>query len=176
MLGQVHGSQVQSSLGLPAFSGPPSELAEKKKLPYRLPKLVRAGRTTSFTDLEFNFDVYDEIRTPGKFELDCDAYSDWISYLLHYEPHLPREICGGGVHLRLFFSYLNTSKALGRLIARDLWLKNRCSKISLVLYSGGDGIPNEASFSRARILAVWTKGVGWKVEEETIQSLCAEIV
>lgn len=170
--------RYQKTLGLLASSGSPlGPVEKKKKLPYRLPKLLTAGRTTSFTDLEFNFDVYDKIRTPGKVLADFDAYSNWVSDLLYREHHLPRAICGGGVHLRLLFSYLNTFRSLRRLITRNEHCFNvQCSKISLVLYSGGDGIPNEASLSRARILAVWTKGVGWQVERETIRSLRAEIV
>ena len=174
--GKFMAPRFQSSLGPLAYSVPSWGSAEKKKLPQRLPKLVTLGRTTSFTNLEFNFDVYDEIRTPTIFLADFGAYSNWVSALLYREPHLPRANCDGEVHLRLFFSYLKTFNVLRRLIARKPWFITQCSKISLVLYSGGDGIPNEASLSRARILAVWTKGVGWQVEEETIRSLRAEIV
>ncbi|GAB7335209.1 hypothetical protein MBLNU13_g07630t1 [Cladosporium sp. NU13] len=175
--GKFMAPRFRNSLGPVAFSGPLSDPAEKKRLPKHLPKLVTAGRITSFTDLELNFDVYDEIRMPDKFLADFGAYSNWVSDLLYREHHLPRAICGGEVHLRLFFSYLNTFNSLRRLIAKtEHWFNVQCSKISLVLYGGGDGIPNEASLSRAQILAVWTKGFGWQVEEETIQSLRAEIV
>lgn len=59
-----------SSLDLLAFSGPLSDPAKKERLPQRLPKLITAGRISSFTDLELNFDVYDETRTPGRFLTD----------------------------------------------------------------------------------------------------------
>jgi hypothetical protein len=148
----------------------------EKKLPQRLPRLITQGRVTSYTELEFNFDVYDEARKSREFAADFDVYSTWISNLLYRERHLPRVVCGGELHLSLFFSYLSTFDTLRRLIAKRSWFDLQCSKISLVLYSGNDGIPNEASLSRARVLAVWTRGVGWQDEVETIRSLRAEIV
>lgn len=174
--GNFRALRFQSSLDLLAFSGPPPGPALKENLPQRLPKLVAAGRTTAFTDLELNFDLYDDIRTPGRFLAGFRAYSIWVESLLHREHHLPRASCGGEVHLRLFFSCLSTFHSLRRLIERQHCFNVQCSKISLVLYSGGDGVPNEASLSRGRILAVWTKDLGWQFEEETIRSLRAEIV
>jgi hypothetical protein len=169
-------TMYQNYLHRLAFSGPLWAPAENKKLSQRLPKLVTSGRISSYTELEFNFDVYDEVRLPRDFLYHFDAYLTWIDTLLYRERHLPRVSCGGEVHLRLFFSYLGTYDSLRGLIAKENWFNAQCSKISLVLYSGGDGTSNEASLSRARILGVWTKGVGWQVEEETIRSLRAEIV
>jgi len=157
------------------LSGGPNGSAEKRKLPQRPPKLVTQGRVTSYTDLEFNFDVYDEVRRQHEFSEDFKTYSTWVSNLLYREPHLPRVTCGGEVHLRLFFSYVSTFNYLKAMVTKKTWFSAQCSKVSLVLYSGGDGIPNEDSLSRARILAVWTKVGGWQVEEETIRSLRAGI-
>jgi hypothetical protein len=165
-----------SSLALSGPSWSSAEKKKKKKLAQRLPTLVTLGRKTSYTDLEFNLDVYDEVRRSRDFLADFGHYSAWVETLLYREPHLPRVSCGGEVHLRLFFSYLSTFDALRRQITRKNWFRVQCSKISLVLYSGGDGFPNEASLSRATILAVWTRGVGWQIEEETNRSLHAEIV
>lgn len=159
----------------PAISGPPPGSVQKK-LPKGLPELVTMGRRFSYKEVEFNFDVYDEVRKSRDFLEDFDAYSTWIETLLYHEPHLPRVSTGDAVHLRLFFSYLSTFDALKRQITRKKWFHGQCSKVSLVLYSGGDGIPNEGSLSRAHVLAVWTRGVGWHIEEETIRSLRAEIV
>jgi hypothetical protein len=89
---------------------------------------------------------------------------------------LPRLSFGGEVRLRLFVSYLGTYDSLRSLIAKENWFNTQCSKISLALYSNGYGIPNEASLSRAQILAVWMKGIRWQVEEETIHSLRTKIV
>lgn len=174
--GRFMAARYNNSLARLAFSGPSWGSAEKKKLPQRLPKLVTLGRIASYAELELNFDVYDEVRGAREFLTDFDAYSAWIDNLLYRERHLPRVSCGGEVHLRLFFSYLGTFDSLRTLIAKENWFTLQCSKISLVLYSGGDGIPNEASLSRARILAVWIRDGGWKVEGETIRSLCAEMV
>lgn len=139
---------------LPVVRPPSGPVEKKKKLPQRLPKPVTAGRITAFTDLELNFDVYDEVRTSGNFLADFGAYSNWVSDLLYREHHLRRAICGGEIHLRLFFSYLNTFNALRILIAKNKhWFDFQCSEISLILYSGGNGIPNQVSLSRGRVLA-----------------------
>ena len=176
MLGKFMASRYHPTLNRLAFSGPSWGSADKKKLPERLPKAVTLGRVASYTDLELNFDVFDEARISREFLPDFKAYSTWVSTLLYREHHLPRVSCGGEVHLRLFFSYVNTFDSPKRLIAKQNWFQSQCSKISLVLYSGGDGSPNEDSLSRARILGVWTKDVGWQVEEEIIRSLRAEIL
>lgn len=159
-----------------SFSGALNGSAENKKLPQRLPKLVTQGRVTSYTDLEFNLDVYDEVRRQHDFSPAFKTYSTWISNVLYREHHLPRVSCGGEVHLRLFFSYVSTFNYLKGMVTKKTWFSAQCNKVSLVLYSGGDGIPNEDTLSRARVLAVWTKGDGWEVEEETIRSLRAELV
>jgi hypothetical protein len=69
----------------------------------------------------------------------------------------------GGVHLRLFFkpmSYVDTMKrTISARIRRGDYA--HCDKISLVLYSKGDDIPNNDSLSRGQIVAVWNKGLGW---------------
>ena len=129
----------------PVISGPPQDSVQKK-LPKGLPELVTMGRRFSYKEVEFNFDVYDEVRKSRDFLEDVDAYSTWVETLLYREHHLPRASCGGEVHLRLFFSYLSTFLSLRRLIERQHWFNVQFSKISLVLYSGGDGVPTKPVF------------------------------
>ena len=143
-------------------------------LPLRRPRRARLGGNTQFTGLEFNFDIFDETRVFWEFMEDFYAYSSWISEFLYHDDHMTMVRTGRDLHLRLCFSYFITFDDLKRLIRRKDWFSRNCSKISLVLYSSVGGSPNETCLSKARVLAIWTRDMGWLVEEEIVEECRAE--
>jgi hypothetical protein len=145
-------------------------------LPKRRPEFVTLANGASFTDLELNFDFYDEIRESIEFWHDSNVYTTWIIQFTNADRRLPKSNRGGNVHLRLFFRYLDTYYFLKRDVARLGQYNLYCNKISLVLYQGQDGTPSEASLSRARVLAVWTSDLDWQEDEKVIEECRAEMV
>lgn len=140
------------------------------------PRRTLLGRALNCNSLEFNANLGGEHGDePWTLLWDFHfVYGALVDKILSSANYLAKTTRHGDVHLRLCLGNIGNIDRLRSSMPDMNPTERHCTKISLVLYSEGDDVPNEESLSRAQTLVAWNKDASWDADEPLIRQLCAD--